>query len=194
MQVLCLYITNQKAISDELLLLDWSLLKDQIEKKFEYTDNLIQGETLKKGGVVVENGMLRLNEKYTSYDIENQEIFCKITNDIEKITSKLAALNATEPKELPKQLETNLTNDTQRGLLYDLLVDANCKFIIADKNSFIYVFGGKEPKTFVPIHWNFGANALFELLEIITDTVSNENLRRCKAGLFDKRLCRKLCK
>ena len=84
---------------------------------------------------------------------------------------------------LPKQLETKLSSDNQRGTLFDLLSET--KFIDADKDSFIYIFGGKKPHPFKPIHWNFGANALFELLELITDKVSNENLRRCGAGLFD---------
>lgn len=85
----------------------------------------------------------------------------------------------------PAQLEVNLS-DTQRDILYMELVSG--RFITpGDKESFIYVFGGKNPETFTKIYWKFSNNTLFELLEALTGTVSNKNLERCKSLFSTKK-------
>jgi len=85
-----------------------------------------------------------------------------------------------QTKELPKQLKTNLS-DPQRGTLFELLKESGFIPNDSDENSFIWAFGGNGELEFEykAIKWNYGNNALFELLEIVTETVSNENLRNC---------------
>lgn len=87
-----------------------------------------------------------------------------------------------EKQQSPKsqQLEVNLT-DKKRKLIYDLLIKG--EFIKEDWESFNYAFGGAMPKTFNKIHWEYSGIALFELLEVLTGTVSNKNIDNCK-GLF----------
>ena len=89
-----------------------------------------------------------------------------------------------KPKPEPKQFQTNLTDDSQRGKLFDLLVE-NGFIPNINKDSFIWAFGGeKQPNNFEQIEWidksttrkEPNIQTLFELLYLLgvdKDTSAN---------------------
>jgi len=84
------------------------------------------------------------------------------------------------------QLQTKLIDDTQRGKLFDLLLNNNYIAPTTDKESFIWAFGGEQPQpnNWQPIEWvdrsitrkEPNIQTLFELLYLLgvdTDTSAN---------------------
>ncbi|MDR3705115.1 MAG: hypothetical protein P4L28_04310 [Paludibacteraceae bacterium] len=146
----------------------------------------IEFETLFKEKLKIHGGTKDLFisdefNKIKSFPNWIRDEFTIINKWVRFLTEKLNTTNKEEPPHTkPKQLKTNLSN-TQRGTLFELLKEGGFIPNDSDEDSFIWAFGGNGELEFEykAIKWNYGNNALFELLEIVTETVSNENLRNC---------------
>jgi len=136
-----------------------------------------------KYGIIGYLGVLKEELKYCEEEFwEVNEIHgCDCMEILRKAILDLQELNI---QPTTKQLQTTLT-DIQRGKLFDLLLSS--KFIApsTNKESFIWVFGGKEePTNWQPIEWidksptrhEPNSKTLFELLYLLgvdKDTSAN---------------------
>lgn len=122
----------------------------------------------------------------TRIEIEKQVSNIKI--NIQQNSSSLATTNprSENAKLIPQQLKTKLT-DTQRDLLYNLLIDDNFISGDTDRDGFIWAFGGENYKyTSFKITWLKNKQLLRELLEPLKhpDIIIKADFERIVPSIF----------
>ena len=138
---------------------------------FKFLDGIEYNESLKKGQYRINShtGILSVYKDISfvlgieSFSFAEFDCFKELPDyiysrlmfyEFDRLEDEYGKKNNPEPKDKTVQLKTNLTTDTQRGLLFDLLVKDEFIPDNTDRDGFIWAFGGENDKyTGFKIKW-----------------------------------------